>query len=81
MQIKSIFNRLTSPDGIKQKLLSGGVFLSLGSGGEQVIRLVRNMLLARLLVPEAFSVVAIILAVQVFFNICCGVIYQSVSYN
>lgn len=46
------------------RLARGGAWLALGSGGEQLFRLARNMILARLLAPEAFGTMAIVLAVS-----------------
>src|SRR5262249_37265695 len=40
----------------------GGVWLGLGSFSEQVIRFGRNMVLTRLLAPEAFGTMAIVLS-------------------
>jgi O-antigen/teichoic acid export membrane protein len=53
-----------SGDGFKARLLKGGALLGAGNGMEQALRLVRNMLLARILAPEAFGLMAIILAVN-----------------
>jgi len=51
-------------DGLKARLLKGGALLGAGNGMEQALRLGRNMLLARILAPEAFGLMAIILAIN-----------------
>jgi O-antigen/teichoic acid export membrane protein len=47
-------------DGLKGHMFRGGTWLGIGSVFEQVFRMGRNMLLTRLLVPEAFGVMAIV---------------------
>src|SRR3990172_12594762 len=49
--------------GLPAKILRGGGWLAGGSLAEQAFRFARNMLLARLLAPEAFGTIAIILSV------------------
>ena len=47
---------------LRQKMLSGGFWLGIGSGSENILRLVRNMILARVLAPESFGLMALVLA-------------------
>lgn len=42
----------------------GGIWLGTGSAIEQALRLARNMIIARVITPEAFGVMAIVLAVS-----------------
>jgi O-antigen/teichoic acid export membrane protein len=49
-------------DGLKAKVFRGGAWLGAGSFSEQAIRFGRNMLLTRLLAPEAFGTMAIVLS-------------------
>jgi lipopolysaccharide exporter len=49
-----------SSDGLKARVFRGGIWLGAGSMTEQVFRFTRNMILARLLAPEAFGIMAII---------------------
>jgi len=49
-------------EGLKTKVMRGGVWLGAGSFTEQVLRFGRNMILTRLLAPEAFGTMAIILS-------------------
>ncbi|MBN1187630.1 MAG: oligosaccharide flippase family protein [Bacteroidales bacterium] len=53
---------------IKQKIVSGTIWLSFGGGVEHAIRLVRNMILTRLLLPESMGAMAIILSVNAAFE-------------
>lgn len=56
--------RLRSGDGLRSRLARGGLWLGAGSGAENGLRIVRNMILTRLLVPEAFGLMAIVLAIN-----------------
>ena len=47
-----------------KKAMHGGAWLGTGSAAEQVFRFARNMLLTRLLAPEAFGLMAIILSIS-----------------
>jgi lipopolysaccharide exporter len=47
---------------LKAKLFRGGTWMGAGSFAEQVTRFARNMILARLLAPEAFGTMAIVLS-------------------
>jgi O-antigen/teichoic acid export membrane protein len=49
-------------ENLKAKVFRGGAWLGSGSLAEQVSRFGRNMLLARLLAPEAFGTMAIVLS-------------------
>lgn len=53
---------------LKTKIAKGGFWLAIGSGSENVLRLIRNMILTRILVPDVFGLMAIILAVNFFFE-------------
>jgi O-antigen/teichoic acid export membrane protein len=53
---------------MKKQILSGGIWLGLGSGTEYGLRFFRNMILARLLFPEAFGKLAIVMAIINFFE-------------
>ena len=53
---------LLSGNALRAKTVRGGAWLGMGSAGEQAIRFARNILLARLLAPEAFGVMAIVLS-------------------
>ncbi|HAK97047.1 MAG TPA: hypothetical protein DCM87_19160 [Planctomycetes bacterium] len=49
---------------LKARIARGGTWLAVGSGVEEMLRLARNMILTRLIVPEAFGIVATVLAVN-----------------
>jgi lipopolysaccharide exporter len=49
-------------EGLKARVFRGGAWLGTGSFAEQVIRFGRNMVLARLLAPDAFGMMAIVLS-------------------
>ncbi len=46
------------------RIAKGGVWISLGEGSERIARFIRNMILARLLAPEIFGLMAIVLSVS-----------------
>ncbi len=49
-------------DSLKAKVLRGGAWLGSGNVAEQAARFGRNMILTRLLAPEAFGALAIVLS-------------------
>src|ERR1700722_18198690 len=55
-------------DGLKAKVFRGGVWLGSGNTVEQVARFGRNMILTRLLAPEAFGTMAIVLSAMSVFQ-------------
>jgi O-antigen/teichoic acid export membrane protein len=59
---------LLTGENLKARIARGSLWVGAGSGADQALRLVRNMILTRLLVPEAFGWMAIILAVSTFFE-------------
>jgi len=71
-----IVYRLKRPHGLRgigsntlsRRASRGALWLTAGSGTEQALRLARNMLLARILAPEAFGVMAIVIAVNAGFQ-------------
>lgn len=60
-------------DGLKNRAARGGLWIGGGSVVEQGLRLLRNIILARLLAPEAFGLMAIIFAVNTFFESCTSI--------
>lgn len=58
---------------LKARVTRGGFSLTAGNGAEQTFRLIRNMILVRLLAPQAFGAMAIILAVNAFFEAFTGI--------
>lgn len=48
------------PAGLTRRVLRGSVVTMLGYGGTQAVRLLGNLILARLLFPEAFGVMALV---------------------
>lgn len=55
-------------NGLKSRIFRGGLWLMAGSGFEQGMRFVRNMVLVRILDPDAFGLMAIVLAVNAAFE-------------
>ena len=53
---------------LRARILQGAFWLSAASAGEQAARLLRNMLLARMLAPQAFGLMAIVLAIDGIFE-------------
>lgn len=64
---KKIASLLASQN-LKARAARGGLWLGAGNGVEQLLRFARNMILTRLLAPEAFGVMAIVLAVNTAFE-------------
>lgn len=67
-KIKQGFDAIVGGSSLKAKLFRGGASLGSGSSIEQLFRLGRNMLLARLLAPGAFGTMAIILSITSVFQ-------------
>ena len=47
-----------------RRAIRGGMWLGVGSGAENGLRFLRNIILARILAPEAFGAIAIVLAIN-----------------
>jgi O-antigen/teichoic acid export membrane protein len=63
-----LIEKYTSGESLKSIAIRGSVWLGIASGGEQVFRLIRNMILARLLAPEAFGLMAIAVSINAAFE-------------
>jgi O-antigen/teichoic acid export membrane protein len=61
-QIRQSVEKAAFGGGLKAKVFRGGAWLGAGSAAEQTVRFVRNMILTRLLAPEAFGTMAIVLS-------------------
>jgi lipopolysaccharide exporter len=61
-QLKEYFQGTLSGEGLKAKVFRGGAWLGSGSVAEQAFRFGRSMLLTRLLAPEAFGIMAVIMS-------------------
>jgi lipopolysaccharide exporter len=62
--LRGAANRVFLGEGLRAKAARGGAWLGSGSFAEQISRFARNMLLARLLAPNAFGTMAIVLSSQ-----------------
>jgi O-antigen/teichoic acid export membrane protein len=58
--LKNLIVEKWSGEGLKVKVFRGGAWLGIGSVAEQAFRFGRSMILARLLVPQAFGLMAIV---------------------
>jgi O-antigen/teichoic acid export membrane protein len=63
-RVKGAAGRVLKGEGLRAKAARGGAWLGGGSFAEQVSRFARNMLLTRLLAPNAFGTMAIVLSSQ-----------------
>ena len=66
LSAKRIFDSLSIKFGwsdLGKKVAEGGAWLSFGGSFEQVLRLVRNMVLSRVLLPNAFGSMALVLSI------------------
>jgi lipopolysaccharide exporter len=61
-RVKEPVGHLLRSDALRAKTMRGGAWLAGGSVAEQAVRFARNMLLARLLAPNAFGTMAIVLS-------------------
>jgi len=61
-QLKRRWASVLQGQGLKARVFRGGAWLGAGSFSEQVIRFGRNMILTRLLAPEAFGTMAVVLS-------------------
>jgi O-antigen/teichoic acid export membrane protein len=64
--IKSKINTIFYGKRLQDKAAHGTIWLGTANGVEQILRFIRNMILTRILAPEAFGVMAIVLAVNNF---------------
>ena len=73
MKIINNINKLIKSQNLLGRIVEAGRILTLGSLVENVLRFIRNVILARLLAPEAFGLMATVLAsiavAEVFFEI------------
>ncbi len=58
--LKNLIESKLSGERLKDKVFRGGAWLGVGSAAEQAFRFGRSMILARLLVPSAFGLMAIV---------------------
>jgi O-antigen/teichoic acid export membrane protein len=58
--IYTLFERLTKGDGIGARVVRSSVSIALGNGASQALRLASNLVLSRLLFPEAFGLMALV---------------------
>ncbi len=56
--------KLVTGGGLRARAARGGMWLGAATGAEQAMRFLRNMVLARLLAPEVFGAIAIVLAIN-----------------
>jgi O-antigen/teichoic acid export membrane protein len=68
LRIINSIKKLRQGESLKLKAARGGVWLGAANGVEQGLRLLRNMILTRLLAPETFGVMAIVLAINAAFE-------------
>lgn len=57
----TFLERLTNGDGIGARVVRSSASIALGNGASQALRLVSNLLLSRLLFPEAFGLMALVM--------------------
>ncbi|MFZ5519443.1 MAG: oligosaccharide flippase family protein [Candidatus Zhuqueibacterota bacterium] len=67
-KVKQKAQKLLTGDGLKSKVVRGSFWLGSANSLEQGLRLVRNMILARILAPDVFGLMAIVMAINVFFE-------------
>lgn len=66
--IKKKISKVISGNSLKSEVVRGSFWLGSANGFEQLLRLIRNMILTRILLPEVFGLMAIIMAINVFFE-------------
>jgi O-antigen/teichoic acid export membrane protein len=66
MELTTLLNKfrtLFKSDSLRGRILQGGGVLTIGSFAENLLRFIRNIILARLLAPDAFGLMATIMAI------------------
>jgi len=71
--MKQIFQTHFSGESLKAKVFRGGALMGLGSVAEQSVRFGRNMLLTRMLAPEAFGLMAMVLSAATLIQVLVDV--------
>jgi Membrane protein involved in the export of O-antigen and teichoic acid len=66
--LQKILNDIKKRNNLKFRVGLGGLILGSGSGIENAARFLRNMVLTRLLAPEAFGIMAIVMAVNAMYE-------------
>ena len=61
-KIQSAAQSALKGESLRAKIFRGGTWLAFGSVTEQAVRFARNILLVRLLAPEAFGVMAVVMS-------------------
>src|SRR5271155_5636091 len=61
-QMKRSYRQVREGGSLKAKVFRGGIWMGAGSFSEQLTRFGRNMILTRLLAPEAFGTMAVVLS-------------------
>ena len=61
-QVKRSLRQVRESGSLKAKVFRGGIWMGAGSFSEQLTRFGRNMILTRLLAPEAFGTMAVVLS-------------------
>jgi lipopolysaccharide exporter len=61
-RVSASVQRLVSGEALRAKAMRGGAWLGMGSVAEQASRFARNMILTRLLAPNAFGAMAIVMS-------------------
>ncbi|MCP5072966.1 MAG: oligosaccharide flippase family protein [Rhodobacteraceae bacterium] len=56
----SVLQKLLGGDGLRARAMRGSAWMVLGYGGSQVLRLASNLILTRLMFPEAFGLMALV---------------------
>ncbi len=72
-KLRAQADAIITADGLKGSVYRGGAWLGAGSFVEQLIRFARNMLLTRLLAPQAFGTMAIVLSAATLISILAEV--------
>jgi PST family polysaccharide transporter/lipopolysaccharide exporter len=66
--VRDFFRILRHGSHLEARATRGGIWLGLANGTEQLLRLLRNLILVRVLAPEAFGIMALILAMIAAFE-------------
>ncbi len=72
-RIKGRVEALIPTGSLQGKVFRGGAWLGLGSLAEQSVRFGRNMLLTRMLAPEAFGLMAMVMSAATLIQVLVDV--------
>lgn len=66
--VQNLFNMFLKGKSLKARMAQSAIWVGFGSSIDRVLRLLRNIILTRILAPEDFGIMAIVLSINEFFQ-------------